>query len=143
MQNSGEHARRLARRPGRWTALGLVAAMSATVLGGPALAGGSTLDADSGSDDDMPFFGFVKDQNGDVVEDAKVTAEFKGGNGTLVTRSDANGHYQILGFSKNVDPEQVQISCSKDGYRFTESQRRNPGSEPGAPVEVDCLLSHR
>jgi hypothetical protein len=108
-----------------------------------ALAGGSGLDDHDDEDAGTPFFGFVKDvTRGGTVADAKVVAEIKGGNASLVTRTDAQGIFRISGFGKDVDPANVEITCSKEAYKMTIAMRRGGGSgEPGKPIEVDCLLA--
>src|ERR1700749_2268586 len=88
------------------------------------------------------FFGFVKDLDarGRGIADAKVVAEIKGGNASLVTRADAQGHYRITGFGKDVDPNTVEISCTVAGYTLQRAARRKLSNDPGAPVEIDCLM---
>ena len=110
-------------------------------LASPVSAGGSGLDEDDDANSGTPFFGFVKDQtNGGTLADAKVVAEIKGGNASLVTRADAQGHYRISGFGKDVDPATIDVTCSADGYKLLRSIRRKLSNDPGAPVEVDCLM---
>lgn len=85
------------------------------------------------------FFGFVRVVGGPGIDDAKVTAELKGG--ALVTATDLLGLYKIPGFGKDVNPDDVQISCAKDGYKQA-SVMRHPHA-PGDmkdPIEVDCFL---
>jgi hypothetical protein len=109
---------------------------------GAGLAGGGSLDDnDEGQNAGTPFFGFVKDvDHGNVLNDAKVTAELKNGSASLVTRSDSQGHYRITGFGQDVDPNQVDIACSKDGYKLHRAVKRRLSNDAGAPVEVDCLM---
>lgn len=115
----------------------------AVILAGGAWAGGSGLDEQDDADAGTPFFGFVKDLDarGKGIPDAKVVAEIKGGNASLVTRADAQGHYRIAGFGKDVDPNTIDIVCSKDGYKLERAARRKLSNDPGAPIEVDCLMS--
>jgi hypothetical protein len=111
--------------------------------GQAAWAGGSGLDEQDDADAGTPFFGFVKDLDarGRGISDAKVVAEIKGGNASLVTRADAQGHYRITGFGKDVDPATVEISCTVAGYRLERAARRKLSNDPGAPIEVDCLMT--
>src|SRR5262249_18388942 len=94
------------------------AAFALALAGTAAWAGRSGLDAQDAADGGTPFFGFVKDLDarGRGIADAKVVAEIKGGNASLVTRADAQGHYRITGFGKDVDPNTVEISCTVAGY---------------------------
>ncbi len=122
---------------------GLVTAAALALAGSPAWAGGSGLDEQDDADAGTPFFGFVKDLDarGKAIPDAKVVAEIKGGNASLVTRADAQGHYRITGFGKDVDPNTVEINCTVAGYRLERAARRKLSNDPGAPVEVDCLMT--
>jgi hypothetical protein len=121
--------------------VGLVLALTLAGAGG-ARAGGSGLDEQDDADAGTPFFGFVKDLDarGKGLADAKVVAEIKGGNASLVTRADAQGHYRIAGFGRDVDPATIEITCSLDGYKLQRAARRKLSNDPGAPIEVDCLM---
>ncbi len=124
-------------------ALGLSLMLALALAAGDAWAGGSGLDEqDDAADAGTPFFGFVKDLDarGKGIADAKVTAEIKGGNASLITRADAQGHYRLAGFGKDVNPDTVEITCSVDGYKLDRTPRRKLSNDPGAPVEVDCLM---
>ena len=107
----------------------------------PAWPGGDAGDADDHSHDDGPrFFGFVKDNSGKIVPDAKVTAEVKG-LGSVVTRSDKLGTYKLPGFGKHISPNNITISCSKDGYKQSRTLRRTaPGKNPVTAIEIECTM---
>jgi hypothetical protein len=97
-------------------------------------------DNDNGADQGPYFFGFVRDDSGSAVPDAKVTATVKAG-GALVTRSNGMGVYKIPGFGKNVDPDSIDISCAKDGYKQdTVLRRPHAAGDNADPVEVECTL---
>ena len=103
-----------------------------------ARAGGTGLtDEDVASGANGPsFIGFVR-ANGIGVNDAKVTAELKGG--ALVTATDVLGLYKLPGFGQGVNPDDVKISCAKDGYKQDNVVRRAHAAG-NAPIEVDCFL---
>lgn len=108
---------------------------------GAALAGGaSLLNQDiSGGADGPSFFGFVRETGGTGINDAKVTGDLKGG--ALVTTTDVLGLYKLPGFGKNVNPDDVVISCAKDGYKQANVVRRpHPAGDMKDPIEVDCYL---
>jgi hypothetical protein len=109
-----------------------------------AWAGGASLDEDEEDDTNagVSFFGFARDlDRGGGVADAKVSAEIKNRNASLVTRTDDQGHFKFSGFSKEIDPKDVEITCSKDGLKLQRTLRRqSPGSE-AASIEVDCLMA--
>jgi len=106
-----------------------------------ARAGGVSMlneDINSGSDG-PPFFGFVREVGGVGINDAKVTAELKGG--AVVTATDVLGLYKIPGFGKGVNPDDVVISCAKNGYTPANVVRRpHAAGDMKDPIEVDCYL---
>ena len=105
-------------------------------------AGGSGFgdDDDAGEDEGPSYFGFVKDAGGATVPDAKVTVAVKD-RGGVVTRTDALGAYKVPGFGKEISPNDVEISCEKQGYRQSRVLRRNlPPPDSKLPVETDCLM---
>ena len=105
-------------------------------------AGGSGFgdDDDAGEDEGPSYFGFVKDGSGATVPDAKVTVAVKD-RGGVVTRTDALGAYKVPGFGKEVSPNDVEISCEKQGYKQNRVLRRNlPPPDSKIPVETDCLM---
>jgi len=108
----------------------------------PAWAGGAGFGDD---DDDAPeagpsYFGFVRDANGATIPDAKVTVRLKN-RLSIVTRSDALGTYKVPGFGTEADPNDVEVSCDKDGYRPLRVVRRSsPSTDPKIPIENECTL---
>jgi hypothetical protein len=105
-----------------------------------ALAGGDMVDDHDHADEGPSYFGFVKDARGAPVADAKVTANVKNGI-AYITRTTAAGLYKFGGFSKEISPNDVTISCAKDGYKQTRVIRRpTPKSEPVKAVETECRL---
>lgn len=106
----------------------------------PAWPGGNADEPESHQDDGPAYFGFVKETSGKVIPDAKVTAEVKG-RGTVITRSDATGIYKLPGFGKQVPPNNVAISCSKDGYKQTRTLRcPPPAKKPVTAIETECTM---
>ncbi len=106
-----------------------------------ARAGGDALGPDEHGPDEGPaYFGFVKDAGGAPVRDAKVSASYKNSL-TLVTRTDATGSYKLRGFSKDTRPDDVAISCSKEGYKPLRVLRRPlPKGKEVKSVETECRL---
>jgi hypothetical protein len=113
-------------------------------IAGMAWAGGASLDEDDEdqSNAGVSFFGFAKDlDRGGGVADAKVSAEIKNRNASLVTRTDDQGHFKFSGFSKDIDPKDVEITCSKSGLKLQRTVRRQPpGGDAATSIEVDCLM---
>jgi hypothetical protein len=126
----------------RATRRGIFAAGLALVLANAAWAGGSSFGADEADDKDAgpPFFGVVKDKDGKAIADAKITVTIAKSNSTLVLRADSQGHFFVRGFDKSIDPGDVAISCSKEGYRAAAGVKAP--SAGSAPIEVVCVLDH-
>jgi hypothetical protein len=109
------------------------------VVSGPSRAGGVGFgDDDTDEDSGQSYFGFVREVDGPGIADAKVTATLKD-RGALVTRTDIMGVYKIPGFSKDVDPNDVSITCAKDGYKEMSVERRQ-SSDSKDPIEIECYL---
>jgi hypothetical protein len=109
----------------------------------PAFAGGvgfTDEEADSLGGEGSSFFGFVRLVDGAGIADAKVTAELKN-RGALVTRTDILGVYKIPGFGKDVNPDDVIISCAKEGYKQANVVRQpHTAGDTKDPIEVECYL---
>ena len=118
-----------------WTALCLL------TMSSPAWAGGSDAEAPDAPQDNGPsYFGFVKDQSGKRVADAKGTAEIKG-RGSVITRTNGAGIYKLPGFGKEITANNVAISCTKEGYKHTRSITRSaPSKTPLSAIEVLCTM---
>jgi hypothetical protein len=123
------------------TSFVFVAIVAFAVMNAAPVWSGGEADEHEHSDDDGPrFFGFVKDGSGRIIADAKVTAEIKG-LGSVVTRTDKMGAYRMPGFGKHIAPNNITISCSKDGYKQLRAVRRSaPGTTAVTAVETECVL---
>ncbi|HUQ73133.1 MAG TPA: carboxypeptidase-like regulatory domain-containing protein [Burkholderiales bacterium] len=115
----------------------------ALVFAGPAHAGAGAADHDEpGPDDGPPFFGFVKDVSGVPVRDARVTATHK--NVSFMANTNATGGYRFNVFAKNVNPDEVVISCAKEGYRQARVFRYPLAKgKPVKSVETECRLQRQ
>jgi hypothetical protein len=110
-------------------------------LSSPGWAGGEMDTHDENPETGPPFIGAVRDvDKGIGIKDARVSADIQNGKGTVITQTNSLGRFKFDGFRKGVDPNQIDISCSKDGYRLDKVVKRRPSLEPGAPVEIDCLM---
>ncbi len=118
----------------------LAIAIGVALVAAPALAGGGTFGGDDDTDEPAghPFVGYVRDGDGNGVPDAKITVDLK--NGTVVLRTDGDGHFFVRGFGKNVNPDDVKVACSKDGYTQSAISKQAQSDDPNAPVEVNCVL---
>jgi hypothetical protein len=127
-------------RAGSIAVLGLAIAVAGMR---PAFAGGvgfTDEDINNAGSNGPAFFGFVRQVDGPGIADAKVTAEVKN-HGALVTRTDILGVYKIPGFGKDINPDDVIISCAKDGYKQANVLRRpHTAGDTKDPVEVECYM---
>jgi len=116
----------------------IVLALAAPIL---AHAGGAIFDTDIGGppDDGPSYFGFVRDAGGSSVADAKVTVSPREG-GALVTRTNIMGVYKFPGLGKEINPDNVTISCAKDGYKEANVLRRPRAGDDKDPIEIECYL---
>ena len=115
-------------------------------VSGMAWAGGASLDEDEEDDSNagVSFFGFARNLDaGGGIADAKVSAEIKNRNASLVTRTDDQGHFKFSGFSKEIDPQDVEITCTKEGLKLQRTMRRQSLGSVAASIEVDCLMTKR
>lgn len=115
---------------------------SNALLAPHAFAGGGSFDDMDEHDDESgpPFIGDVKDRNGRPIADAKVSIAVTAYNSTVFIRTDDQGHFTVKGFDKEIKPDDIDISCSMDGYKPYAISRQPTGSDPRSPIEVICLL---
>ncbi|MEA3193174.1 MAG: hypothetical protein QOD26_1507 [Betaproteobacteria bacterium] len=123
----------------RWLAF-LAAFMPGAALAGADAADGHDDEAGPNAEEGPAYFGFVKDSGGVPVRDAKVSASYRN-KLTLVTRTNATGAYKLPGFKKDISPDEVTISCAKEGYRQVRVFRHPaPRGRPVKAVETECRL---
>lgn len=121
-----------------------LALLAVTLLPAPVLAGANRDrgqdEVGPGPDEGPSYFGVVLDTAGKPVEDARVTATARDGL-SMVTRSNAAGAYNLPGFNKRINADEVKISCAKPGYRQVRVVRRStPGGQPVRALETECRL---
>jgi hypothetical protein len=108
-------------------------------FGMPAFAGGDDYDAQNDTEGAGPaYFGFVRDNRGSPVSDAKVLLRPKAGE-PVVLKTNVLGLYRSH-VNKEVVPDDVQVSCEKSGYKQTRVFRRTPPGAKDMFIETDCTL---
>ena len=118
-------------------------ALAAALAAGGARAGSDSEPHEHSPDEGPSYFGFVKDAAGVPVRDAKVSASYRNSL-TLVTRTNATGAYRVNGFKNDVNPNDVTISCSKDGYKQVRVFRYPlPKGKAVKSVETECRLQRQ
>ena len=114
------------------------AAALAAALAAPAFAGGDDYDAANDTEGKGPaYFGFVRDTRGSPVSDAQVILRPKKGE-PVVLKSNVLGLYRSH-VTKDIAPDDVEVSCGKTGYKQTGVLRR-PGAEKDMHIETNCTL---
>ena len=91
-------------------------------------------------DEGSPYFGFVRDARGKAIPNATVSATIQPIGTSMTVQTDILGHYKIPGFSKEIDPKTVDITCGKPGFKQVARDRRAQ-KLADAPIEVSCTLA--
>src|SRR3954471_14422667 len=101
----------------------VLAACGAIACGVPALAGGDDYDASNDTEGAGPaYFGFVRDHRGSPVSDAQVLLRPKSGE-PVALKTNVLGLYRSH-INKDVVPDDVTVSCEKNGYKQERVFRR-------------------
>lgn len=103
-----------------------------------ALAGGSE-EYEAADDHDQKgpvYYGFVRDHRGSSVAGAEVKLKPKQGE-PVVLKSNTLGLYRS---HVNAMPDDVEISCEKEGYKQVRVARRNAAGSRDAMVETNCTM---
>ena len=104
-----------------------------------AYAGGDDYDAANDVKGAGPaYFGFVRDARGSPVVGAVVMLQPKKGK-PVPLKSNALGLYRGH-ISKDVVPDDVQISCEKSGYKQVKVFRRTPPGSKDMFIETECTM---
>jgi hypothetical protein len=105
----------------------------------PAFAGGDDYDAANDTEGKGPvYYGFVRDNRGSPVADARVVLQPKSGE-PLVLKSNVLGLYRSH-VGKDFRSDDIDISCDKNGYKQVKVARRNPPGSSEMNIETNCTL---
>jgi hypothetical protein len=111
----------------------------AATCGSPAVAGGDDYDASKDPENAGPgYFGFVRDLRGSPVSEARVVLRPKSGDPVEI-KTNVLGLYRTH-VRKEVAPDDVEVSCAKDGYKQTRVFRRTAPGAKDMFIETDCTL---
>ncbi|MFM2130080.1 MAG: hypothetical protein RL477_1626 [Pseudomonadota bacterium] len=87
------------------------------------------------------YFGEARDVAGlKPLEDVRIGVRAKGALLPMFVETDHDGRFRLQGFARSIDPDTVQFTCGKEGYKVIALERRRIGKSPDAPTEVECLL---
>ena len=117
----------------------VLALCAAAGHGSQALAGGDEYDGANDTAGAGPaYFGFVRDTRGSPVANAVVLLRPKSGNPVSI-KTDVLGVYRSH-INKNVQPDDVQVSCEKPGYKQAKVVRRTPPGSKNMYIQTECTL---
>jgi hypothetical protein len=88
-----------------------------------------------------PYFGFVRDARGKGVNNATLTATVTTTGESKSVETNILGHYTMDGFDKAISSEDVEITCSKEGFVQARLERRVMEDRTLQPVEANCVLT--
>jgi hypothetical protein len=109
------------------------------LAGGQAFGGGDEYDAAADVQRLGPaYFGFVRDARGTPIPDAEVVLKPKGGDAVTI-KSNLLGLYRSH-VRKGVLPDDVSVSCAKQGFEQRRVYRRTPPGSKDMFIETDCTL---
>lgn len=116
-----------------------VAGLVLLMAGTQARAGGDEYDAAKDTENLGPaYFGFVRDAGGRPVAGARVMLRPKQGDAVTI-QSNVLGLYRSH-VRKDVRPDDVTVSCEKDGFKQERVYRRTPPGSKDMFIETDCTL---
>lgn len=112
------------------------------VLAMPAFAGEADFEPADIHEHGNPYFGEAKDIKGlSPLENVRIKVQVKGTMRFFIVQTDAEGRFRRNGLGLDVDPEKVEFSCEKDGFRTVEIMHRKMSSAKLSPIEIECLLA--
>jgi|DewCreStandDraft_4_1066084.scaffolds.fasta_scaffold63587_3 hypothetical protein len=122
--------------------IALLGGIVALTFGEQGRAGGDYYDAATDFEGKGPvYFGFVRDTRGASVAEAQVQLRPKQGEPVLV-KTNAIGMYRSH-IRKGVSPDEVEVSCEKEGYKLVRVVRRNPPGSRDMNIETSCTLQRQ
>ena len=117
----------------------LVAFLAALFASTGARAGGDEYDAAKDVENLGPaYFGFVRDARGSPLAEARVVLRPKSG-APVEIKTNVLGLYRSH-VRKDVSPDDVEVTCVKDGFKQTRVYRRTPPGSKDMFIETDCTL---
>lgn len=124
-------------------ALFVLTAICAMAAVSPARAGGSDIEA---SDADAkehgpPFFGeamLVKGMK--PLAGVTIRAKLKDQLLPVITETTDEGRFSIRGFGKKANPDDVEITCKRNGYKLLDLSRRRVSKAADAATVIECLF---
>jgi hypothetical protein len=123
----------------RWARLAVAAALVSCLGAEDVRAGGDDLYGDT--EGHLPqFIGIARDiKSFKPMAGVRIVATRKGSGQFFTTSTDAEGRFRIEGFPEGFDPNSIEFTCTKAGYKQVNVIRRKVSSAADAPTEIECL----
>lgn len=87
------------------------------------------------------YFGEAKEvPTLDPVTDVRVKGQIKGTYRFFVLQTDDHGRFRRSGMGLDVDPDTLEFTCDKSGYKTLDVTWRRMSKAKDAPIEVECLM---
>jgi hypothetical protein len=116
-------------------------AVSVSLLASAVLAGEADFEPEDFHEHGHPYFGEAKDIKGlKPLADVRMKVQVKGTKHFFIIQTDADGRFRRNGLGTDVDPENVEFTCDKNGYRTVDVMHRKMSTAKFSPVEIECLL---
>ncbi len=107
----------------------------------PALAGEADFEPADIHEHGNPFFGEAKDiKSFGPVADVRIKVQVKGTFRFVIVQTDDEGRFRRNGLGPDVNADNVEFTCEKNGYRTVEVMHRRLSNAKFSPVEIECLL---
>src|SRR3954463_7868051 len=117
-------------------------ALSLAMIPMRALAGEADFEPADIHEHGNPYFGEAKDIKGLApLENVRIKVQVKGTPRFFIVQTDTEGRFRRNGLGLDVDPEKVEYTCEKDGFRTVEVMHRKMSSAKLSPIEIECLLA--
>ena len=118
------------------------AILALPLFAAPAFAGEADFEPADIHEHGNPYFGEAKDIKGlNPLENVRIRVQVKGTMRFFIVQTDSEGRFRRNGLGLDVDPEKVEFSCEKDGFRTVEVMHRKMSSAKLSPIEIECLLA--
>lgn len=110
----------------------------------PAPAGDGEFEGDDDHEHGAAYFGEARDVRGlAALEGVQVKVQVRGTPRFFIISTDNEGRFRRNGLGTDVDPDKVDVTCEKSGFKTVDIVRRRMSGAKDAPVEVECLLERK
>ena len=106
-----------------------------------ALAGEADYEPDDTHEHGAPYFGEARNlKDMAPMSDVRIKVQLKGTLRFFIVQTDDEGRFKRNGLGIDVNPDNVEFTCEKNGFRTVDVLSRRLSRDKLAPVEIECLL---